>query len=85
MNVAELFSLAGRVALVTGANSGIGRAVSIRLAQAGHRVVGTVRAASKADKLRAMADAAGVTVELVELDVADDDSVRAAAQVQRLP
>ena len=65
------------VSVVTGANSGIGRAVSIRLALAGHRVVGTVRAAAKADKLRAMADAAGATVELVELDVADDDSVRA--------
>lgn len=63
------------VTVVTGANSGIGRAVAIHLAGAGHRVFGTVRALAKADKLLAMATAAGVEVELVELDVADDASV----------
>jgi NAD(P)-dependent dehydrogenase (short-subunit alcohol dehydrogenase family) len=64
------------VSVVTGANSGIGRATSIRLSLAGHRVVGTVRSVTRADKLRAMADAAGATVELVELDIGDDESVR---------
>jgi NAD(P)-dependent dehydrogenase (short-subunit alcohol dehydrogenase family) len=64
------------VSVVTGANSGIGRATSIRLSLAGHRVVGTVRSVVRAEKLRAMADEAGATVELVELDVGDDDSVR---------
>ena len=38
-------------------------------------MIGTVRSVGKADKLNAMADSAGVTVELVELDVADDASV----------
>lgn len=65
------------VTVVTGANSGIGRATAIHLASVGHTVYGTVRATSKAAKLQAMAEAAGVTVHLVELDVADDDSVRA--------
>lgn len=65
------------VTVVTGANSGIGRATAIHLASVGHTVIGTVRAASKATKLQTMAEAAGVTVRLVELDVADDDSVRA--------
>jgi NAD(P)-dependent dehydrogenase (short-subunit alcohol dehydrogenase family) len=64
------------VTVVTGANSGIGRATSIHLARSGHRVVGTVRALAKAEKLQAMAAEAGVDVELFELDVADDDSVR---------
>jgi NAD(P)-dependent dehydrogenase (short-subunit alcohol dehydrogenase family) len=64
------------VSVVTGANSGIGRATAVHLAAAGHTVYGTVRSVGKADKLRTMADAAGVTVALVELDVADDDSVR---------
>lgn len=64
------------VSVVTGANSGIGRATAIYLAGQGHRVVGTVRSISKADKLRAMSDDAGVRVELFELDVADDASVR---------
>lgn len=63
------------VTVVTGANSGIGRATAIHLAGAGHRVIGTVRARAKADKLLALADDAGVMVELAELDVADDDSV----------
>jgi NAD(P)-dependent dehydrogenase (short-subunit alcohol dehydrogenase family) len=64
------------VSVVTGANSGIGRATAIHLARRGHRVAGTVRSVAKAEKLRAMAADAGVDVELFELDVADDDSVR---------
>lgn len=64
------------VSVVTGANSGIGRATAIHLARQGHRVAGTVRSITKADKLNAMAADAGVSVELFELDVADDDSVR---------
>lgn len=63
------------VSVVTGANSGIGRATAIHLATSGHRVFGTVRSLDKAGKLSAMADAAGASVELVVLDVADDDSV----------
>jgi NAD(P)-dependent dehydrogenase (short-subunit alcohol dehydrogenase family) len=64
------------VAVVTGANSGIGRATAIHLAAEGHEVYGTVRSREKAAKLRAMSADHGVEVELVELDVADDDSVR---------
>lgn len=64
------------VAVVTGANSGIGRATAIHLAAQGLTVYGTVRSRTKAGKLEAMAADAGVTVHLVELDVADDDSVR---------
>lgn len=65
------------VCLVTGANSGIGRATAIHLAAQGYTVFGTVRSLDKATKLQAMAEAAGVQIPLVELDVADDDSVRA--------
>ena len=65
------------VSVVTGANSGIGRATAIHLAAQGHTVFGTVRSRSKAGKLEAMAADAGVDVRLVELDIADDDSVRA--------
>ena len=64
------------VAVVTGANSGIGRATTLHLASKGMRVFGTVRDATKATKLLAMAEDAGVAVELAELDVADDDSVK---------
>ncbi len=64
------------VSVVTGANSGIGRATAIHLAEQGHRVAGTVRSVAKAEKLQRMAAEAEVEVELFELDVADDDSVR---------
>jgi NAD(P)-dependent dehydrogenase (short-subunit alcohol dehydrogenase family) len=62
--------------VVTGANSGIGRATALHLAAQGHSVYGTVRALDRAAKLQAMAGEAGVGVNLVELDIADDDSVR---------
>jgi NAD(P)-dependent dehydrogenase (short-subunit alcohol dehydrogenase family) len=63
------------VAVVTGANSGIGRAIAVHLASKGYRVFGTVRRIASAEKMQAMAAAAGAEVELVELDVADDTSV----------
>jgi NAD(P)-dependent dehydrogenase (short-subunit alcohol dehydrogenase family) len=65
------------VTVVTGANSGIGRATAIHLAAQGHDVYGTVRDPGRAGKLQTMAAAAGVEVKLVTLDVADDQSVRA--------
>jgi NAD(P)-dependent dehydrogenase (short-subunit alcohol dehydrogenase family) len=64
------------ISVVTGANSGIGRATAVHLAARGHVVYGTVRSRDKAAKLGAMAAEAGVEVRLVELDVADDASVR---------
>jgi len=64
------------VSIVTGANSGIGRATAIHLAANGHEVYGTVRDVGRAGKLQSMAADAGVEVQLVELDVADDGSVR---------
>lgn len=73
-----------QVTVVTGANSGIGRATAVHLAHQGHQVVGTLRSLDKADKLRAMAKQAGVDVQFVVMDVADDDSVRDGfAEIQR--
>ena len=63
------------VAVVTGANSGIGRATAIHLAANGFRVIGTVRGLSKITKAESMAAEAGVSIEWVEVDVADDESV----------
>ena len=47
----------------------------MHLAEAGYTVFGTVRSRAKADKLNTLAEAAGVMVELVEIDIADDASV----------
>jgi len=65
------------VTVVTGANSGIGRATAIHLAQQGHTVYGTVRATSRMETFHKLAEQAGVDIQLVELDVAEDESVRA--------
>ena len=65
----------GQVAVVTGANSGIGRSVAIHLASVGYDVYGTVRDLKKADKLLTMADAAGAKMNIVTMDVAIDESV----------
>lgn len=70
-----------RSVLVTGANSGIGRATALELAAAGYAVVGTVRSEDKAAGLQAEAGRRGVTVSTVLGDVADaDDCARMVAE-----
>ena len=63
------------VAVVTGANSGIGRATALHLAEYGYAVYGTVRSVDRAGKLLADAEARGLTIELAELDIASGESV----------
>lgn len=65
------------VAVVTGANSGIGRATAIHLAGHGYRVFGTTRTRERAAKAMSMAEEAGVAIEWIEMDIADDASVDA--------
>jgi len=67
------------VAVVTGANSGIGRATALAFAQAGYQVFGTVRGVAKADKLLTKARELRIAerIALVEMDVADSASVGA--------
>ena len=65
------------VAVVTGANSGIGRATAIHLARNGYTVFGTARGLEKARKADSMAAEAGVQLQWVEMDVADDASTSA--------
>ena len=69
--------MAAPVSVVTGSNSGIGRATALYLAGQGHEVWGTVRNLDSAAKLRQMASEAGVEINLAVVDVADDASVKA--------
>jgi short-subunit dehydrogenase len=65
---------------ITGASSGIGRAVAHACAARGDRLVLSSRAEEVLDEVRAECDAAGATAVLVRpLDVADADAVQAAA------
>jgi NAD(P)-dependent dehydrogenase (short-subunit alcohol dehydrogenase family) len=68
------------VTVITGANSGIGRATALHLAAKGHRVFATMRSLDKGEKLHALAEEAGVTVTPIVLDVVDDDQVAAGFQ-----
>lgn len=62
-----------RAVLTTGANSGIGLATVLAVADAGFRSIGTVRSEAKAKVVARAADDAGVEVETVILDVTDAD------------
>jgi len=72
-----MFSLAGKVALVTGASQGIGRATALALAEAGAKVV---VAARNEEKLAALAEeiaAKGAVAFALKMDVADAEQVKA--------
>jgi NADP-dependent 3-hydroxy acid dehydrogenase YdfG len=63
-----------KVVFVTGASSGIGRAITQRLASDGHRVVAAARRTDLLDELATGSDG----VEACALDVTDLDATRAA-------
>ena len=68
--------VAGKVALVTGAGTGIGRAVCVRLAEEGADVVVTSRTAAHVEETRRLAaEAAGRELLGLQLDVGDSDAV----------
>lgn len=62
-------------ALVTGASSGIGRALSLELARRGHHVIAAARRQDLLDELVAEIAAAGGSAEALVLDVKDGASV----------
>ncbi len=68
--MAAALDLTGRRAVVTGAGSGIGEAVALRLAQAGAHVVVVDRDAAAAGRV-----ALAVAGEAVLVDLGDDDAV----------
>ena len=70
--------LSGRVALVTGASSGLGTQFAKTLAKAGAGVVLAGRRVERLKALRAEIEADGGDAHVVTLDVTDHDSIKAA-------
>src|SRR6516165_10083166 len=73
-------TLAGRIALVTGASQGIGRACALELAKAGAHVALAARNVEKLDAVAAEIASAGGTAHSFALDVASKESIKESAK-----
>ncbi|HAN92566.1 MAG TPA: hypothetical protein DCQ33_10875, partial [Nitrospira sp.] len=67
--------LNGKVAIVTGSSSGIGKAIALRFAQEGAMVVVAARRLYKCEETVAQIEAAGGTALPLQTDVADESQV----------
>jgi NAD(P)-dependent dehydrogenase (short-subunit alcohol dehydrogenase family) len=81
----DLFSLAGKIAVVTGGTSGIGRALSLGLAEAGADVIATARRQQQVDDTAAAIESLGRQTLRLASDVCDRASLEklAAAAIDR--
>ncbi len=75
-----MISLHGRVAMITGASQGIGRACAVALAKAGAQVALAARNATKLGEVAAEIEAAGGKAMPFEMDLASEDSIKAATK-----
>src|SRR6478672_5620592 len=82
-NIARLFDLSDRVAVITGGASGLGRAIGLGLARFGADVAVADLSLERAEAVAAEIRAVGRRAEALEIDVTNwDDVQRLAASVQ---
>ena len=70
----------GKIALVTGSSSGIGLETSLALARDGFHTYASMRDTSKDQELLTAAKKEGLSVQIVQLDVDDDESIVSTIQ-----
>lgn len=73
-------NLKGRVAVVTGASRGIGRAIAVRLARDGAAIAGLARNASTLEESLKLVQAAGGIMKVHPCDIAQAESVAAVIE-----
>jgi 3-oxoacyl-[acyl-carrier protein] reductase len=76
----DMASLQGRIALVTGASQGIGRACAMELARVGAVVVLAARNEVKLAEVVAEIEGTGGQAAAIPLDVASEESIKAGAK-----
>jgi 3-oxoacyl-[acyl-carrier protein] reductase len=76
----NMTGLQGRIALVTGASQGIGRACALELAKAGCTVALVARNENKLAETASEIEAAGGQAAVFALDVASEDSIKTGAK-----
>jgi short chain dehydrogenase len=78
--VLERFSLAGKIALVTGVSSGLGAGFAVALAQAGADVVLAARRLDRLEAISREIEKLGRSALAVSADVTDPEACRAVVQ-----
>ena len=69
-----------KVAVVTGTSSGIGFETALALAREGYYTYATMRDITKSDKIQELAKKESLKIDVIELDVDDENSVKTAIQ-----
>ena len=69
-----------KVAVVTGTSSGIGFETALALAREGYYTYATMRDTAKSDKIKELGQKESLNIDVLELDVDDENSVKTAIQ-----
>ena len=76
--MSSLFNISGKVAIVTGASSGLGRQFALALAKEGANVAILARRVEKLEEVKKEIEALGVECISVKCDVVDNESIKSA-------
>jgi len=69
-----------KVAVVTGTSSGIGFETALALAREGYYTYATMRDTAKSDKIKELGQKENLNIDVLELDVDDENSIKTAIQ-----